>query len=194
MSRTQQERSTATQARLLDATISCLVDLGYAGTSTTAICKRAGLSRGAQLHHYPTKAQLVCAAIEHLFMRRHQEFRDSLGAQPNLDSAFSGLWEIYASDTLYAWMELLVASRTDELLRGHLRAVDDRFFAEAMLTCRRLLGMDDGDEERVAALARLILSVFDGLALNHTLGGREEIARNVLSELRAAIAASLGRE
>ena len=87
MPRKQQERSIETQGRLLDATIACLVDLGYARASTTEICKRAGLSRGAQLHHYPTKAELVSAAIERLFERRHQEFRASLRAQPSLDAA-----------------------------------------------------------------------------------------------------------
>src|SRR6185369_6387055 len=72
--RTQAERSATTRARLLDATIACLHDLGYAGTSTPEIARRAGLSRGAQLHHFPTKAELVTSAVEHLFLRRRDEF------------------------------------------------------------------------------------------------------------------------
>lgn len=188
--RTQEERSSTTQGLLLDATIKCLVQHGYAGATTTAICERAGVSRGAQLHHYPTKAQLVAGAIERLFERRHREFRDSLETQPDLTQALERLWAIYTSDTFYAWAELLIASRTDAALRKRLRKVDDAFFAQAVLTCRRLLGIETGEDERVGALARLTLSVFDGLALNHTLGGREAQARAVLEQLGLAIAAS----
>lgn len=187
--RTQEERSASTQNLLLDATIGCLVELGYAGATTTAICERAGVSRGAQLHHYPTKAQLVSGAIERLFERRHREFRESLEEEPDLTRALEGLWAIYTSDTFYAWAELLIASRTDAALRKRLRKVDDAFFAQAVLTCRRLLGIETGDDLRVGALARLTLSVLDGLALNHTLGGREPQSRAVLAELGGALAA-----
>src|SRR5580765_2376049 len=80
--RTQAERSAATRARLLDATIECVLDLGYARTTTIEIARRAGLSRGAQLHHFPTKIELVTAAIEHLFTRRHQEFLEAFDRLP----------------------------------------------------------------------------------------------------------------
>jgi AcrR family transcriptional regulator len=62
----QQERSRVTQQRLLTATIDCLVEYGWSGATTTVIAERAGVSRGAQLHHYPTRAALVMAAVEHL--------------------------------------------------------------------------------------------------------------------------------
>ncbi len=66
----QQERSRATQARLLEATVDCLVEHGWSGTTTTVVAARAGVSRGAQLHHYPTRAALVTAAVGHLAERR----------------------------------------------------------------------------------------------------------------------------
>lgn len=180
--RTQAERSAETQGRLLDATIACVVERGYAGASSPEICKRAGVSRGAQLHHYPTKAALVAAAIERLFERRHGEFREWLAEGHELDASLEALWEIYSGETLTVWLELLVASRTDERLRENLRAVDDRFFEEAKLTFQRLFGVaDDAD---VAALTRLTLSVFDGLSLNYTLGGREELTQRVVGLLR----------
>src|SRR2546430_17226831 len=65
--RTQEERSASTRARLLDATIFCLSELGYGRTTTTEIAERAGVSRAAQLHHFPTKAELVTTAVYHLF-------------------------------------------------------------------------------------------------------------------------------
>lgn len=185
--RTQRERSAATRDRLLDATIDCIVELGYAATSTTVICRRAGVSRGAQVHHFPTKASLVAAAIERLFTRRHDQFRQSLPTQPDLDSAFAELWELYSGATLDAWMELLIAARTDPVLREQLRGVDERFFGDAQDTCRRLLGMDQADGATVAALARLILSAFDGLALNRMLGHPASHYRAPLGLLRQAV-------
>lgn len=181
--RTQEQRSAETQGRLLEATIDCLVELGYAGASTTAICARAGVSRGAQLHHYPTKAALVAAAIERLFAERHREFRETLADEPEVPRALAALWRIYTGKTFYAWAELLVASRSDPELRAHLRRVDDAFFDQAQMTCRALLRGGSVEDERVAGLARLVLSVLDGLALNHTLGGREAASQAVLAEL-----------
>ena len=63
------------RARLLEATVDCLVERGFAGTSTTLVSERAGVSRGAQLHHFPTKNTLVVAAVEHLTEVRGAELR-----------------------------------------------------------------------------------------------------------------------
>lgn len=183
--RTQQQRSAATQERLLDATIAAIVELGYAGTSTTEVCRRAGVSRGAQVHHFPTKAQLVAAAIDQLFARRHDEFRRSLERhRGDLETALAELWKVYSGPTLEAWMELLIAARTEPELRRQLRRVDQRFFADAQQTCRRLLGLEQADDADVAALTRVILSVLDGLALNRMLGHRERSYRDSLAVVR----------
>lgn len=202
--RTQAERSAGTRARLLGATIDSLYELGWAGTSTTTICERAGTTRGAMLHHYPTKAALVAGAIEQLFSERHDEFRSYLAAKVGaarratshgareLEPAVAALWRIYTGKTFYAWAELLVAARTDPELRTQLRKVDDRFFAQAVLTCTALLGLEEAPEHEVAALTRLLLSVLDGLALNHALGGRERIAGDVLATLPGMFARRRG--
>src|SRR3954466_10209016 len=80
--RTQEERSASTRALLLDATIDCLIEVGYSATTTTVIAERAGVSRGAQLHHYPTKAELVAAAVEHLADRLGEELREEITQLP----------------------------------------------------------------------------------------------------------------
>src|SRR5687767_4734729 len=103
---TQEQRTAATRTRLLDAAVAVLLERGYAGASLPAICERAGLSRGAQLHHFPTKAALMAAAVEHLFEVRHREFRQTALGMPD---ALLELWRIYTSGPLYAWLELVVA-------------------------------------------------------------------------------------
>src|SRR5256885_1522274 len=129
--RTQAERRASTRAQLLDATIACLYERGYGGTTTTEIAERAGVSRGAQLHHFPTKAELVTAAVEHLSMRRHAEFVRAIGKLPAGEgrtvAAIDLLWSILSSGTFYAWLELMVAARTDAGLRRSMTAVTERF-------------------------------------------------------------------
>jgi len=69
------------RARLMDATIECLVERGFGGTSTTLVSELAGVSRGAQLHHFPTKNDLVVAAVEHLTEVRGAELAVRVAAR-----------------------------------------------------------------------------------------------------------------
>ena len=130
MRRTQEERSAETRGRLLDATVDCLIDLGYSATTTTVIADRAGLSRGAQLHHFPTKAALVAAAVEHLTRRIGEDLQREVAKLPvdgdRVSAAVDLLWSRFATPLFPAWLELLVASRTDAELRKHLFAFEER--------------------------------------------------------------------
>src|SRR6059036_3049746 len=106
------------QHRLLRATTDCLIKYGYHRMTTTMVADRAAVSRGAFLHHFRTKEELVLAAVEHLFELRNAEF---LGAfkrlPPDADrpaAALDLLWRILGGDTFYAWLELAVAGRSDE--------------------------------------------------------------------------------
>lgn len=129
--RTQAERSAETQAALLDATIALLVEVGYSRTSTTAIARRAGVSRGAQVHHYPAKADLVVAAVERVFAQQEQEFAASFAALPEgdrtLERAIDLLWRIFNGPAYPAVLELIVAARTDPGLAVVVKAVGPRF-------------------------------------------------------------------
>src|SRR5580765_5031198 len=131
--RTQAERSAAMRARLLDATIDCLHDLGYARTSTPEIARRAGVSRGAQLHHFPTKTELVTSAVERLFDRRREEFLRAFADRPAgsdpLQAAIDILWGLVSGSSFTVWLELAVAARTDDELREPVADLTDRLAA-----------------------------------------------------------------
>ncbi|MGH2784640.1 MAG: TetR/AcrR family transcriptional regulator [Actinomycetota bacterium] len=144
--RTQEERSAATRALLLDATIECLVERGYAGTTTTEIVKRAGVSRGAQVHHFPTKADLVAQAIVHLSRKRREELRHELEAsRPNGDRvslAVDLLAKSFSGPLFAAAMELVVAARTDAELRPAVRAVERESEEGIRELCLEVFGPD----------------------------------------------------
>lgn len=127
--RTQAERTASTQAALLDATVDCLVEYGYAHTTTARIVERAGVSRGAQVHHFPTKAALVAEAVRHLAKKRSDEFfEDVVGPAPSgrrrLEAMLDLVWDLHMSPLFVASMELYVAARTDPELRARLGEVE----------------------------------------------------------------------
>ncbi len=125
--RTQEDRSAATQRALLTATIECLVEYGYAGTTTRLVADHARVSRGAQTHHYPTKRDLVVAAVEQLFDQHARAFTEAFRQVPveerTLDRAVEALWEIATGPTFAAVLEVVVAARTDDELRSIVHGV-----------------------------------------------------------------------
>ncbi|OZD26053.1 TetR family transcriptional regulator [Rhodococcus sp. 06-156-3b] len=127
--RTQAERTAGTQAKLLDAAIECLVELGFARTSTQEIARRAGVSRGAQLHHFPTKEALVTAAVGHLVDKRLAEI---LAAKPDPERGVEVLSEAFSGPLFYAALELWVAARTDAALHEAMLPLE-RKVSEALM-------------------------------------------------------------
>ena len=126
--RTQAERTAAMRARLLDATIECLVTYGYANTTTPRVAQLAGVTRGAQIHHFRSKEDLVVAAIEHLAQQRAQAAIRELGrVQASADpvsSVLDYLWEAHQGPTFVATLELWVAARTDPVLARQIERVE----------------------------------------------------------------------
>lgn len=127
--RTQSQRREATRAGLLDATIECLVESGYANTTTADIAKRAGVTRGAQAHHFPTKAELVTVAVRHLTEKLIVEHMSDVPKGPgsvdhSLNVMLDRLWEMHSGDLFAAASELWIAGRTDPELAGHVESME----------------------------------------------------------------------
>ncbi|SHM93059.1 TetR/AcrR family transcriptional regulator [Cryptosporangium aurantiacum] len=144
--RTQADRSAATRARLLDATLASLVEDGYVGTTTTAVAQRAGVSRGAQLHHYGTKEKLVAAAVGHLAEQRAAVLRAEVAKLANEENKVRRTLDLLAdllSGPLYAaTIELWVAARSDPALRELLIPVEARLAIDLREICRENLTSD----------------------------------------------------
>ena len=187
--RTQAQRRAVTQARLLEATIECLAELGYAGTTTTEVARRAGLSRGAQLHHFGTKAELVSAAMEHLHLRLVEEFRTAMaslppGADP-LDASIDVIWEMYSTPLLLAWMELSLAARNDEELRAGMAEADRVFMVRARAAFAEAFPQASADADYSSLAPLFTFAVLDGLALRRLVVRDEGEEAMVLGALKA---------
>lgn len=144
--RTQAERSATTQRLLLDATVACLVELGYGGTTTSAVAGRAGVSRGAQLHHYGTRQRLMGAAVQHLAATRLEWVRDKAALLPDDDTrprrALDLLAEALSGPLYAATLELYVAARVDLQLHDALVPVEQQLTRELRHLCRHYVTAD----------------------------------------------------
>lgn len=186
---TKAERGAAMRVRLLDATIDCLVELGWAGTSTTEVVRRAGVSRGAQVHHYPSKEDLVLASIEHLLIRREQEYTAAFDALPverrTPAEAFELLWTQCFGPSFDAWLELAVAARRSPALQERFVDVERRFAETTTDRFQALFPREFGDRELATIAMRLTFSVLDGLALGRIAGVPEPELANVRAAFNA---------
>jgi AcrR family transcriptional regulator len=142
--RSQGERRAATQAALLDATIECLGEFGYRNTTTTRIVERAGVSRGAQVHHFQTKAELVAAALSRLTTLRGAQLKAEARRLPQghdrVEAALDLLYETYQGPLYEATIELWVVARTDPELRASLAPLEQEMLAKAIEYGRDLFG------------------------------------------------------
>src|SRR5262245_1697050 len=144
--RTQQQRRDETRRALLDAAVESLIEVGFARTTTLEVQRRAEVSRGALLHHFPSKADLLVAAVDHLAEMRAKELKVLSAQLPEgrvrTEAVLGLLWQCFSGTFFQVAMELRTAARTDPELRPVLataeRALRERIFAQS----RSLFGKD----------------------------------------------------
>lgn len=133
----QQTKSAATRKVILDAALADFYKVGYAQTTTEQVARRAKVSRGAMLHHFPTRFDLIRGAVDHLNARRLAEFeRAEMRIQRDvehtqIERGIDAYWRQLNSRWFVIFHELQVAARTDVELRRILvpatRAFDERW-------------------------------------------------------------------
>jgi AcrR family transcriptional regulator len=184
-----QARSVATRAALLDAALESLVELGYAATTTIETARRAGVSRGAQLHHFPTRAQLLTAAVQHLLERRMAEFRESMAAvdpgADRLDAAVDLLWSMFQGPAFVAWVELWMAARTDPDLAASVVAMEQRFTDESRALFVEMFPPEPGDDPALYDIGRdFAFALMEGVVLQRFVRSRQRPASEYLDILK----------
>ncbi len=119
----QQTKSENTRAAILEAALACFYDLGYGSTTTEKVAKQAGVSRGAMLHHFPSRLLLVREAVRYLNLKRlqifeEQELKINEGAEHSrISEGIDAYWQQLHSPLFTVFHELQVAARTDDDLK-----------------------------------------------------------------------------
>lgn len=139
----QARKSAATRRQIIDATLRCFSKLGYFHTTTPAIAEEAGLSRGAMLHHFPSRMDVVRAAVEHLHAKRLKAFRAAVNGLPSGENrahaALRAHWEQLRHPLYAVFIELAVAARTDPELADILGPAEEAFVRELRATAREVV-------------------------------------------------------
>jgi AcrR family transcriptional regulator len=169
MARTQQQRRDETVARLLDASIETIVEVGYAKASAAEITKRAGVSVGALFRHFDTMGDFM-AATAHEVLRRLLDLGTKRVAEipadrPALDAMLAIMRDLTRNPIDAVMHELMIAARTDEKLRGTLEVVLTEYGAKMYDAFRGSPGVEKVPEEMRAVLLATLLNTFDGAAM-----------------------------
>ncbi|MFF8290945.1 TetR/AcrR family transcriptional regulator [Streptomyces sp. NPDC016309] len=162
----KQDRSRATRQRLLAAAVACLAERGWAGSTVSVVAERAGVSRGAAQHHFPTREDLFTAAVEYVAEERSQALR-ALPVQGRAD-VVSALVGLYTGPLFRAALHLWVAASDEEQLRPRVTELEARVGRETHRIAVDLLGADEsrpGVRETVQGL----LDMARGLGLANLL-------------------------
>ncbi|MFJ8623111.1 TetR/AcrR family transcriptional regulator [Kitasatospora sp. NPDC093550] len=169
----QQDRSRATRARLLAAAVDCLAELGWHGSTVTVVAERAGVSRGAAQHHFPTREDLFTAAVEHVTAERLAAVRahaDELpAAGPDRTRAVVDMIvRLYTGPLFRAALHLWTAAATEQALRERIIALEGHVGREAHRAAVEFL---DADESRpgVRESVQATLDLARGLGLANLL-------------------------
>ena len=192
----QEERTRAMRARLLEATVELLVERGYAGTSTTLVSERAGVSRGAQLHHFPTKQDLVVAAVQHLTEVRGAELAAAAEGLPTgarrTKAVLRMLGDHFTSPVFTAALELWVAARTDEALLAEVEPLERKVGRETHRLTVDLLGADES-RPGVRELVQATLDLVRGLGLANTISDDRRRRTRILDQWATTLDDALER-
>jgi AcrR family transcriptional regulator len=172
--RTQAERRAVTRAALVRATVEALVELGYARTTTQEVQRRAGVSRGALTHHFTSKAELMLAAMDHLYEEFSASVRRAAAELPGESTARVRLgvelvWQRFHGPLFVAAMELWTAARTDPELRAALLPHERRLGAQLRQLAFEVFGEQVARHPAAEAMYQVLLTSMRGQALTYAL-------------------------
>jgi AcrR family transcriptional regulator len=192
----QQDRSRATRQRLLDASLRCLAELGWSGTTVAVVAGRAGVSRGAAQHHFPTREDLVTAAVEHMSEVRAAEIAKAAaalaGGRRRTEAVLTALVDLYSGPLFRAALHLWVAAAADEALRAQIGPLEARLGREAHQMALELLRVDErepGARETVQATLDLVRGLGLAALLRDDSARRARVLRQWARTLDAVLPA-----
>ena len=171
--RTQAERRASTRAALLQATIDCLIEVGYGGTTTNEVQRRAGVSRGALTHHFASKADLLLAAMDYLYDDFRASIRDAAATLPageeRIRPAIRMFWDRFNGPLFLAAMELWVAARTDPELRAALLPHERRLGGLLRELAAELFGDTIAAHPAAETIYQVLVTSMRGQAMTYAL-------------------------
>ncbi|MDI3407873.1 TetR/AcrR family transcriptional regulator [Streptomyces cavernicola] len=185
----KQDRSRATRQKLLEAAVACLAEHGWTGSTVTVVAERAGVSRGAAQHHFPTREDLFTAAVEYVAEQRSSALRE-LPAQDRR-SVVAALVDLYTGPLFRAALHLWVAASHEEQLHARVTELEARVGRETHRIAVELLRADEsvpGVRETVQGF----LDMARGLGLANVLTDDRARRERVVEQWAGLLDGALG--
>ena len=168
----QQDRSRVTRQRLLEAAVTCLAELGYPASTVAVVAERAGVSRGAAQHHFPTREALFTAALEHVTQVRGEDLRRELaalpGGRPSTRQLVELVFEMFSGTLFRAALALWVAAAAEPQLREQIVPLEAKVGRDVHRVVVEALGVDER-ERGVRETVQATLDLARGLGLANLL-------------------------
>lgn len=197
--RTQEERSEEMKARILEAAYLVLKEDGVNGFTTAKVAERAGVSRGAQVHHFPSKNDLVAAAMEYVFNKSLESgiamarMSDTTSPDHALQATLADLTEFYFSDYFYIGLEMLLAGLKDDQLRDMSRQVTRNYRIPVEEHWRAVLLRSGLSEAVVDDVLWMTVSLVRGFAIRSMWVHEPKKIEHLLTVWRGMVAAYVER-
>ncbi len=191
----QAEKSSMTRLAILEATIQCLLELGYANTTTALIANYAGVSRGAMMHHFPSRISVMRAVIDYLHVLRLQEYRDLMSdiddpqsklTDKAIRESVEAAWRYVNLPSFLAYQEMLAASRTDAELRQIIEPVEKDFEKQFLNTVKAVFPHWQ-NLARLEGAHDMVQFLMKGMALSHMSVRKNARAKRVMTYLTAIL-------
>jgi len=184
----QAEKSALTRQAILEAAVCCFVEHGYANTTTAMIADEANVSRGAMMHHFPSRSAVMNAVVGYLHVRRLNEYRalmtdidspDRTLTRAEIRVSVETAWKYVNLPSFIAYQELLGAARTDPELAESVGEVERDFEREFLKTVRSVFPHWK-QVKSLQAAHELVQFVMQGMGVAHRSSNREQRAKRVI--------------
>jgi AcrR family transcriptional regulator len=192
----QQRKSAEMRVRILEATVDCLVALGYSGLSISEVTQHAGISRGAMHHHFTSRMALVGAVAEYVFFRRMHNFLEDYfeevakrGDEKIVEIASDMHWRSVQTREYAAFIELAVAARTDSELNAFFAPAERQFDKVWTREMIRSFPQWEAHWDQLQVASDFAMAAHMGLLLHQPVFGRGKRAAAVLDQIAIAVKA-----
>lgn len=186
----QAQKSAMTRDRILDAAIRCLVELGYTNITTAKVAEYAGVSRGAMLHHFPSKTELIQAAVEYLHQKLLEDYTQRVTAIPaklkgkeRRRAGLEAYWDHLANDLFLVYHELQLASRTDQELKRILESSQQHFEQHVRDTNTSLFDEWQDRGDRFLLAMDVTKFMMEGMATSRLMTNRKARVKRTMNYL-----------
>jgi AcrR family transcriptional regulator len=178
-SRTRAEQRALTRRALLDATVECLVEDGYAGLTTRNVAERAGVAQSTFMHYFPTRDAFLIQAVEHVALRLLDDALDhidlrALRTPRHREKVLDQAWREFTSPEALAAAQLWAAVWTEPELAEPLRSLEQRLDS-IIAAAASTLFPDQSEDPRFPALLDLAISLIRGLVDAIPVWGRDAV-------------------